>query len=197
MHIWMMQKNDLPKLEKFSYHVVHLKGKERWGLLVSLNFSKSCKALYHRQAASRGSDSLHMISGSEFVLETTHVTSSQIQYSYCEYWMNSCVSWWILILEKYYLCWKPVLLPVPYNWTWRSEKWSKPYWKYRLCLKVTRKKPINQFQPTIFIPVVLFCYVINCFSIILLFKGKVQFFFFFFFVWNIVFSQINNSHENC
>lgn len=80
---------DLPKLEGFSYHVVHLKGERRRGLLVShLNFQKSCKALYSRQAASMGSDSLHIISGSELVLETTRVSSSQIQHSDGEYWMN-------------------------------------------------------------------------------------------------------------
>lgn len=93
---------DLPKLEGFSYHAVHLKGKRRWGLLIShLNFQKGCKALYSRQAASMGSDSLHMISGSEFVLETTHVTSSQIQHSDGEYWMNiPGAPWW--------------------NWSWRN-----------------------------------------------------------------------------
>lgn len=73
-------KNYLPKLEGFSYHVIYLKEKERWGLLVShLNLEKSCKALYSRQAASMGSDSLHMISGSKFVPEASPVTSSQFQ----------------------------------------------------------------------------------------------------------------------
>lgn len=103
-YMWMMQKNDLPKSEGFSYPVVHLKGRGRWGLLVShLNFEKDCETLYNRQAASMGSDLLHMISGSEFVCETSHVTSSQVQYSNGECWMNSCpgVPWWILISKEY------------------------------------------------------------------------------------------------
>ncbi|XP_014107059.1 PREDICTED: calponin homology domain-containing protein 2 [Pseudopodoces humilis] len=75
-------KNDLPKLEGFFYHGVHLRGKGSWGLLVShLNLEKSYKALYNSQAASVGADSLHMISGSGFVLGTSHVISSQVQYS--------------------------------------------------------------------------------------------------------------------
>lgn len=62
--------------------------------------------------------------------------------------------------------------------------------------KSNMKKKNQQFQPIIFIPVVRVHDVINYFSLTLLFKGKWQCCFGVFFVWNIVFSQMNNFHEN-
>lgn len=83
-YICMMTKNDLTKRQKrFSYHVVDLKGSVRAASQPSLlfNLEKKFRTVYNRQLASIGINLLLVISGSEFVLETSNMTSSKVQYS--------------------------------------------------------------------------------------------------------------------